>query len=93
MKKKIIVVGGREEAGGYRLAGVSKTYDAGTPGLSEKLAGQDALIFITPDAKARLAADLEKIRAKNIVQEIPSDAAGYSRVRDVIKSTIGFDLT
>jgi V/A-type H+-transporting ATPase subunit F len=92
MKKRIIVVGSREEIGGYKLAGISNVYDVNTPGLADRLIGEDAIIFITEEAEEKLGGSLDRIRGKSIVQKIPSKDGGYIRLRDIMKDTIGFEL-
>ena len=91
MKRAIVVVGGREEIGGFRLAGVL-AYDMGSPGLIERLAGMDAVILVSETAVRALGEDLERLSAKNIVQRIPEGGSGYKLVRDIIIRTVGFDL-
>ena len=91
MKKKVVVVGGVDETVGFRLAGVAETYSADAKGLADTLLEKDAIIFITEEAEARLGESLDRIRARNIVQRIPGEG-GYTRLKEIIKSTIGFEL-
>jgi vacuolar-type H+-ATPase subunit F/Vma7 len=91
MRREIVVVGGADELAGFRLAGVSQTYDFRMPGLADVLSKKEAVIFLSAEAKERLKADMERITARNIVQEMPS-SGGYKRVRQIIKDTLGFDL-
>ncbi|MFH1056100.1 MAG: V-type ATP synthase subunit F [Candidatus Altiarchaeota archaeon] len=92
MKRKIVVVGDANDIVGFRLAGVSQTYDIGLEGTVDKLPKKDAIIFITKKAKEKLGGQMEMIMRDNIVQEIPSGDGKYTRVRSIIKDTVGFEL-
>jgi vacuolar-type H+-ATPase subunit F/Vma7 len=91
VKKDIVVVGGSRELVGFALAGVSETYSIETPDLADKLLEKESVIFITQEAEVKLADSLEKIKNKSIVQTIPGEG-GYGRLKDIIRSTIGFEL-
>lgn len=86
MKKRVVVVGGRDELPGFRLAGVAGAVDVESPGALEKLMKEDGIILYTGKAKARLPQT-----QKGIIQEIP-ETAGYARIKEIIKNTIGFEL-
>ena len=91
MSQPIVVVGGQQEVVGFSLAGVTETINVETPGLADKLMEKEAVIFITQDARRKLADDLEEIRKKSIVQTIP-ETVGYSNLDEIIRKTIGFEL-
>jgi vacuolar-type H+-ATPase subunit F/Vma7 len=90
MKRRILVVGADEETAGFRLAGVM-TVPEDTAGLAERLAAEDAIILATRGALAKLGGGLEKVRARNLVQEIPPPREPYKKVAEIIRRTVGLE--
>lgn len=90
MKRELIVIGGREEIVGYKLAGVEKVLDMDDEGAVDDVAGSESLIFLTHDAYERYGQRLSG--GKPIVFEMPQKGIPYTRLGDIIRDTIGFDL-
>jgi len=92
MRLDIVVVGGPEEVVGYKLAGISRVYPLGTEGLKEGLKKEKSLIFMTGKAREALEEDIADISRDSIIFTIPEKGKPYTRVGDIIRDTIGFDL-
>ena len=90
MRREIVVIGAREEIVGYKIAGISNVIDMETDDLKDKIPETDCIIFLTHNAHEKHGLQLRD--KKNIVFEIPQKGIPYTRVGDIIRDTIGFDL-
>lgn len=90
MKREIVVIGAREEIVGYKLAGVQNVIDMEMDDLLGKIPKTDCIIFLTHNAHEKYGLQLRS--KQNIVFEIPQTGIPYTRVGDIIRDTIGFDL-
>ena len=92
MKMPVVVVGTAEEIVGYKLAGVSRAYDIKDKETAGKLKKERSLVFLSRHASESLEGDMDEIQKNSIVFEIPQRGVPYTRVGDIIRDTIGFDL-
>lgn len=92
MKKRITVIGEKEEVIGYKLAGIQDILYLQDPSLKEKIQADKSIVFFTQKAKDQLGDFLTELGKKTLVQQIPGSDEKYDRISRIIEDTVGFDL-
>lgn len=91
MIKEVTLVGSKQDIAAYRLAGVVNSIDVEEDDLPDKVKGCEGLVFLTPDADARLKDKYGDLGEDLIIAKIPYPGE-YNRINEIIKDTIGFEL-
>ncbi|MFH1404441.1 MAG: V-type ATP synthase subunit F [Candidatus Altiarchaeota archaeon] len=95
-EKSVVFIGGRDAVRRFRLAGIKTTYvltEENMDEVYERIRDDESLIILSSDAGKMMEGRLGELRKKNIVQVVPPDSGEYTVISDLIKDTVGFELS
>jgi vacuolar-type H+-ATPase subunit F/Vma7 len=95
-EKEIILVGDEDTVQGFKLAGVKRTHvinEENKDEVYDKIREEKAVILLSEEAESLLGERVEELRENTVVQVVPLKPGEYAVINELIRDTVGFDLT